>query len=126
MKKYKKLHIAFCLRTTKGIFFDELRGTISPQIMKRKIATLTIPVPYKRAGNVISQQPVTFDVYEEDNRYEIAPLLDGNELAIANLPVSLHFEMQNDKPVSLRGKKDGNLHVIQDIASKLQEQGLLA
>lgn len=93
--------------------------------MRNKLSTLNILVPYKRAGNVISQQHVAFDVYEEDNRYEIVPLLDGNELAIANLPVALHFEMQEGKPVSLRGKKDGNFHVIQDVVSKLKEQGLL-
>jgi hypothetical protein len=93
--------------------------------MKKKLATLTVPVPYKRAGNVISQQPVVFDVYETDDCYEIVPQLDGHELAVANLPVALLFEMQNGKPVSLRGKKDGNFHVIADVVSKLKEPNLL-
>lgn len=93
--------------------------------MKKKLTTLSLLVPYKRAGNVISQRPVDFDVYAEDERYEIVPLLDGNELAIANLPVALAFEMENGKPISLRGNKDGNFHVIQAAVSCLKEQGLL-
>lgn len=92
--------------------------------MKKRLTTLSVLVPYKRAGNVITQQPVVFDVYECDGQFSIVPQLDGNELAVANLPTSLNFVMHNGKPVSLRGKKDGNFHVIADVAEQLKAQQL--
>lgn len=93
--------------------------------MKRKLTILTLDVPYKRAGNVITHHSVTFDVYEKEGVYVLMPLLDGPELAVANLPVELRFVMEQGKPVSLRGKIEGNLHVIEDAATKLKEEGLL-
>lgn len=93
--------------------------------MKQKLTTLSIEVPYKRAGNVISQQAVLFDVYKEGDQYSMVPLLDGPGLAVANLPTSLRFVLQNGKPVSLRGIKDGNLHVIQDAVKLLQARQFL-
>ncbi|GAA4736971.1 hypothetical protein [Flavisolibacter ginsenosidimutans] len=93
--------------------------------MKKKLATLTIEVPYKRAGNVISQHPVTFDLYQDGETYILMPQLHGPELAVANLPTELCFVIENEKPLSLRGIKDGNLHVIQDALGKLKEEGLL-
>lgn len=93
--------------------------------MKKKLTTLTLSVPYKRAGNVISQQEVSFDVYRNDDYYSLVPLLNDQEREIANLPQSLKFFMRDDKPVSLRGARDGNLHVIQDAAAKLKEYAFL-
>lgn len=94
--------------------------------MKQKLTTITINIPYKRAGNVISQQPVTFDVYQEKDRYSFTPLLSSDELSIANLPAELVFVMQDGKPVSVRGPKDGNFHVIQDGVKLLREQNVIA
>ena len=94
--------------------------------MENKLTSLTVSVPYKRAGNVISQQDVHFDVFQNDGHYSLVPLLSPNDLEIANLPPSLHFAMQDGKPVSLRGKRDGNLHVIQDAAKLLREQNILS
>lgn len=90
--------------------------------MQNKITTLTIAVPYKRAGNVIRQQNVSFDVFREDGHYSLVPLLTPEEREVANLPPSLPFVIQEGKPVSLRGKKDGNFHVIQDVTQRLAEQ----
>jgi hypothetical protein len=89
--------------------------------MKQKIANLTIAIPYKRAGNVIIQEPVNFDLYREENLYSLIPCLSEDEIRIANLPPQLQFEMKDGEPVSLRGKRDGNLHVIQDAVKQLQE-----
>ena len=88
--------------------------------MGQKITTVTISVPYKRAGGIISQQPVSFDVYREGGNYCLKPCLSENELRIANLPEELKFVMEGGKPVSLRGKLDGNFHVIQDVVAQLQ------
>lgn len=93
--------------------------------VNNKITNLTIDIPYKRAGNVISQQPVEFDVYKDEEKYSLVPCLDGPKREVANLPASLEFIMENGKPVSLRGKKDGNFHVIQDAVKRLQDQALL-
>lgn len=90
--------------------------------MQNKITTITIAVPYKRAGNVIRQQNVSFDVFQEEDHYSLVPLLPPEEREVANLPQQLTFVMQDGKPVSLRGKKDGNFHVIQDVAQRLAEQ----
>ena len=94
--------------------------------MKKQIAHVEIPVPYKSAGNVIIQKTVAFDVYKIDGHYSLHPLLTSDELRLANLPPELNFTIEDGKPVSLRGNKDGNLHVIQDAVEVLQkEQQLL-
>ena len=54
--------------------------------MKNKLVTLTLAIPYKRAGNVINQQDVSFDIFQEEDRYSLVPLLSAVELEVANLP----------------------------------------
>lgn len=91
-----------------------------------KLTTLTLFVPYKRAGNVISQQPVSFDAYKDDDHYTLVPHLNNDEREVANLPEALRFVVQDGKPVSLRGNKDGNFHLVKDAFQLLQEQNLFA
>lgn len=92
--------------------------------MKEKIANITIDIPYKRAGNTIMQEPVNFDILKDDGHYSLQPCLTEEELRVANLPPQLQFEMIEGEPVSLRGSKDGNLHVIQDAVTRLKELNL--
>lgn len=91
--------------------------------MGNKITTVTIAIPYKRAGNVISQQEVAFDMYDDFTHFTLVPCLDFEERLVANLPEGLHFVLEYGKPVSLRGPKDGNLHVIQDAVARMREEG---
>ena len=90
--------------------------------MSRKITSLIIEVPYKGAGNVITQRKVSFDVYRVDDNYKLIPFLNEDELRIANLPKELNFTIEDGKPVSLRGKMDGNYHVITDAVNLIREQ----
>jgi len=90
--------------------------------MDPKIATVTIPVPYKSSGGVINQRPVAFDVLKLDGHYTLVPCLSTDERQIANLPPELNFVIENGKPVSLRGNRDGNFHVIRDVVALLKEQ----
>lgn len=90
--------------------------------MNQKITTVSIDVPYKSSGGVIHQHQVAFDFYKVDGHYSLRPCLDAAELQLANLPQELRFVMESGKPVSLRGKIDGNLHVIQDAVVLLKEQ----
>jgi hypothetical protein len=89
--------------------------------MSTKITTVTIPIPYKSSGGVIRQQQTSFELYQADGHYTLRPCLSTEELRIANLPEELRFTLQNGKPVSLRGPKDGNFHVIQDAVAALKE-----
>jgi hypothetical protein len=93
--------------------------------MSNKITTLTIQVPYKGSGGVIHQNPVSFDVYKIDGHFSLRPCLSQPERQRANLPEELNFVIENGKPVSLRGKVDGNFHVIQDAVVVLKEQNQL-
>ena len=93
--------------------------------MSGKISTVEVAIPYKRAGNVITQQNVSFDFFKETDHYKLVPCLTPEERLVANLPEELLFEMQNNKPVSLRGIKDTNLHVIQDAVNLLQQKQFL-
>jgi hypothetical protein len=93
-------------------------------VMKEKIANITIVIPYKRAGNIIVQEPVNFDVFRLDGHYLLQPCMDENERRVANLPSELEFDIVDGKPVSLRGKMDGNLHVIQDAFESLREKNI--
>lgn len=90
--------------------------------MNHKITNIRILIPYKSSGGIIHQREVEFDVYKEDNYYSLKPCLSGNELEIANLPEELKFKMENGQPVSLRGKMDGNFHVIKDAVKLLEGQ----
>jgi hypothetical protein len=93
--------------------------------MKKKIANITVTIPYKRAGNIITQEPVSFDVYKDIDQYALVPCLSEDEVRVANLPAELRFIVVNGKPVSLRGKRDGNFHVILDAVKSLQAQQVI-
>jgi hypothetical protein len=86
---------------------------------KHKIAFITIPIPYRGAGNIIFQKEVSFHLYKEGEQYTAVPALTPDELRIANLPPELHFQYKNEKVISSRGNKDGNLHVLKDIMKQL-------
>jgi hypothetical protein len=90
--------------------------------MSQKISNVKILVPYKSSGGIIHQHEVAFDVYKIDGHYSLKPCLSSNELQVANLPEELKFTIENGKPISLRGKMDGNFHVIQDAVAQLNEQ----
>lgn len=91
--------------------------------MKEKLQTLTIDVPFKRAGNVISQQAITFDLYRDGDTYSLVPWMDDQSRAVAGLPDELFFVMWEGKPHSVKGKKDLNFHVIQDAVNHLKTSG---
>jgi hypothetical protein len=89
-----------------------------------KLASLSVNVPYKGAGNVIRQHEIPFDVYKEEALYKAVPQLSKDERRKANLPEELVFFYENGKPRSPR-KIDGNFHVIEDIVAKLQQTSVL-
>jgi hypothetical protein len=93
--------------------------------MFNKIASVHIAVPLRGPGNIIRQNPVSFDVFSEDNHYKAVPLLNEDERRVANLPQELLFNYEKGRPVSQRGAWDGNFHAIQDIFDELQRQNLL-
>lgn len=98
---------------------------LKPKVMSYKITTVSIPIPYKSAGGVIHQHQVAFELYQLDGHYSLRPCLSPAERELANLPDELKFVMEKGKPVSLRGKIDGNFHVIQDVVVVLKEQHYL-
>lgn len=85
------------------------------------LTNVTITVPFKSAGNIIVQKPVEFEVYREEEIYMIKPLLTVDELRLANLPGELKFLYKDGNVESLRGAKDGNLHVMQDVYTALSD-----
>ena len=100
-------------------------ASIKTNDMSHKITTLTIPIPYKRAGNIISQEQVSFDLFSEEGQYQLVPLLNEEERRIANLPPELRFVINDGRPVSLRGIRDGNFHIIQDAVALVLKQNMV-
>ena len=94
--------------------------------MSSKITNLSVQVPYKSAGNTIIQKPVSFDIYQEAGDYKAIPCLSEDEKRIANLPDELIFHIENGQPVSARGSKDDNFHVIRDLVQMLQKENHIA
>lgn len=90
--------------------------------MNQKISTINILVPYKSSGGVIHQHEVMFDVFKMDGHFSLKPCLSEYEREVANLPEELNFRMEEGKPVSLRGKMDGNFHVITDAVKLLKSE----
>jgi hypothetical protein len=93
--------------------------------MSDKLASVNISIPYKGPGNVISQHPVAFEVYSDEDQYKAVPQLDDEQRRVANLPEELLFTYSDGKPVSNRGIRDGNFHAIQDIVNELQKKKLI-
>lgn len=93
--------------------------------MSYKIASISIPVPYKGPGNTIRQNIVLFDVYSMGGHYKAVPDLNEDERRIANLPPELSFNYENGKAISHRGNLDGNFHAIEDIVHELRKQNLV-
>jgi hypothetical protein len=91
----------------------------------KRLATVTINVPYKSAGNVIRQKEVVFEVYGKDEQFSIKPMLSEAERRLAGLPETLGFFIVDGKPFSSKGTNDGNFHIIQDVAGKLKEQNII-
>jgi len=89
-----------------------------------KLASYSIDVPYKGAGNVIRQHPVLFDVFKDDTHFNAVPQLSLDERRKANLPEALLFSYENGKAQSTR-KLDGNFHIIEEIVAKLQQTSVL-
>lgn len=90
--------------------------------MSQKIITVEVLVPFKQSGGIIRQHQVAFDVYKYEDYFGLRPCLSERERQVANLPDELKFTVQNGHPVSLRGKMDGNLHIIRDVVAVLKEQ----
>ena len=90
-----------------------------------KRAEVRVNVPYRGAGNIIRQKEVSFEVFLDGVQYTLVPVLSEAERRVANLPERLEFNMIEGKPVSSRGPKDGNFHVIQDAVDRLSEMQLL-
>ena len=93
--------------------------------MAQKLTTITIQVPYRSSGGVIHQHEVVFDVYRLDGHYSLRPHLELAERRLANLPEELNFVLQAGRPVSLRGKMEGNLPIIEDAVKVLKKQNQL-
>jgi hypothetical protein len=93
-------------------------------MMSKQLISLTFPIPYKSAGNIIRQKEVSFDIYKEGDAYKAVPLLNMDERRLANLPHELVFTHSGGKAISERGIKDGNFHIIEEIAKQLQSQNL--
>jgi hypothetical protein len=89
-----------------------------------KIASFTIEVPYRTAGNMIMNKDIDFDVFKDGSQYKAAALCGLDERRVASLPPELIFEFKNGKPESIRGNNEGNVEVIRRIAGHLKDQGL--
>lgn len=92
---------------------------------KKKLSVLKIPIPYKRAGNVIIHQEVEFELFLDEATYVLVPFLSEDQLRLANLPSQLEFYLHENKPVSVRGPQDGNFHVITDAFQKMKQLNLV-
>lgn len=108
---------------TAGIKFSVIRQyKTSTNSFMKKLSTISMPVPYKGPGNAISQKMVSFDVLKGEDHYALAPILNDDERRIANLPMLLEFTIENGTPVSMRGIKDGNFHVIESAVKIIREK----
>lgn len=114
------IHIFFIVLPVFGIGFDQLYTgfRIQKTITMNRLTRISIPVPIKKPGNVIEQKPVDFDLFQRDGHYSLVPCLGQEERRKTNLPEELNFEMKENRPRSLRGETDGNLHIIEDAVRK--------
>jgi hypothetical protein len=90
-----------------------------------KIASFTVEVPYRSTGNIVTNKNIDFDIFKDGAQYTAAPKCDLEERRIASLPPELTFQINNGKPQSNRGAKEGNVELINRIADQLKEQGLV-
>ncbi|MDQ3844426.1 MAG: hypothetical protein M3342_10490 [Bacteroidota bacterium] len=93
---------------------------------REKIASVTINVPFRSAGNIIKNRTMEFEVWKENAYYKAIPLCSYQDRVLANLPPELVFEYRDGNASSTRGIKDGNIQVIRDIALQLKATNVVA
>jgi hypothetical protein len=85
-----------------------------------KVTSLSIQVPFRGTGNTIRQTPVQFDIYQQGLTFKAIPELDEDQRRIGNIPEELVFSVENGKPFSEKGVREGNQHLIEDIWKRLE------
>ena len=86
----------------------------------KKLTDVNVKVPFHGPGNVIHYKEVDFNVYKVDGHYSAIPACSQQDRVLASLPEELTFDFKDGIPESTRGFKDGNLHVIKEIAHHLK------
>ncbi|MFL5786424.1 MAG: hypothetical protein ACJ748_00095 [Flavisolibacter sp.] len=89
---------------------------------EEKVGTVNVHVSYRSTGNIIRHKEVSMQVTKDnENVYKAIPELSLEERRLADVPDELRFEIKNGKGYSLRGLKEGNVDLINDIVRQLKE-----
>lgn len=88
------------------------------------IKKVTIDVGFRSPGGSITNRPIAFDVSVKDGHYAAIPICNEFDRRLADLPEALEFVIKEKTVQSLRGIKDGNMNVIQDIVATLRKEGV--
>lgn len=89
------------------------------------IGKINIAVGFRASGGVIHNRPLDFDIFRQDGHYAAIPTCSEDDRRLANLPSVLEFNINAHGVESMRGIKDGNLTLIEDIAATLEKNGMI-
>lgn len=92
----------------------------------KQLPNVQISVPVRSAGNIVTNKPVDFAMYQCDLMYKAVPLCDTIQKGMAQLKEEVRFYFRQDKAVSVNGIMDGNQHIVERLGEILKAQDVAA
>lgn len=94
-------------------------------IITKELASLTIPVDHYWSYNVVTEEPVTFTVFHENERFRAVPLMSKEERNTTGLPEELLFVYLNYCIAEANDMEEETLKVIKELILELKVQELI-
>ncbi len=94
-------------------------------IQTNEVASITVLIPFRLPGNIISQEIVPFKIYEEDTWYRAIAQISASDRIQADLPENILVSFNGQKIV-VKDDADQNLiAVLRNIVQELKMQRLI-
>ena len=94
-------------------------------IIRKELTSITIPVDHYRTYDVITEEPVSFTVFQENEWFRAVPMMTNEERKTTGLPAELLFVYVNYCIADANDMEEEALKVIKEIVLELEEQELI-
>ena len=94
-------------------------------IIQKELTSVTIPVDHFRSYDLITEEPVSFTIFQENEWFRAVPLLSKEERKATGLPEELLFIYVNYCIAQANNMEEESLKVIKEIVLELEERELI-
>ena len=67
-----------------------------------EIGSVTVPVPFRKPGNVVEHLSVQFDVFQKGPELEAYPVISEADKRLTNLPASIGIQWKEERAADTR------------------------